>query len=224
MKIALIFLLSITLHGAFSVKYIKSAKSTSVRRPASFATDVQNLLKDMASANGYTGRFDRCHVVPWKFIGHMIEEYAKGKLAKTRMITFVNDLARIHYGAAYYDVLSKATQKSLRDMTSDYKAGALAAVGTRNMKELAKMLYNMPSNLYPGDPTNNRSIQNNLDPPKEESGTGGRSQDAVPSAVTLLTKYSRNGLTAKDDPSAPGRRVKSSDKPPGDTTGDYVNI
>ena len=226
MKISIIFLLSIALHGVFTVNAVKSPKTKKlpgVTRPG-FDKDVNNLIKDMANVNGYTAKFDRCHVVPWKFIATMVDEFTNGNLPKGRMNTFIKDLARIHKSASFYYALSKTTKKTLENLTNNYKTNALAAVKAKDPKKLARMLFNIPSNLYPGDRRNNRSIQDNLDPPKEELGSGGRSNEAVQGAKTFLAKYAKYGLTAKDDPSAPGVKVKSSDIPPGDTSGDYVKI
>ena len=225
MKISLIFLLSITLHGVFSGRPAATKPpAVKVTRPSSFATRVNDLILDMATANGYSAKFDRCHVVPWKFMATMIENLANGKLPQSKMRSFINDLARIHKSATYYQRLSKATKKTLTDLTNVYKADALAAVKSVRTSALKTALYNMPSNLYPGDRSNNRSIQNNLDPPKAASSSGKRSKEAVQWAKNFLANYAQYGLTALDDPSAPGVKVKSSDIPPGDTSGDYVKI
>ena len=208
-------------------------------------------MVEMARANGYR-KFDKCHIVDWDFIAHMILRYKRGtktrrqmtqfrkhwtltrkrmvqfkirgKLARMQMTQFINDLAKFHRSASFFDALKSATARKLATLTAKYKAEAKKALATGDTRKLARSLFNMPSNLYPGDPRNNRSIKNRLDPPKAESTTGGRSDEATQIAKNLYAKYKRIGLTIYPDPSSPLTRAKSSDKPPGDTSGDYVTI
>ena len=221
MKIISIFLLAIILYEVYSVK--SPPRPPAIARPSGFTTEVGKLLKEMATANGYT-KFDRCHIVPWKFMGSMILDHKNGKISNAKMNKFINDLARIHKSASFYDALPKSTKTELLTLTTKYRDEALALVKSGSTTDLAKRLFNIPSNLYPGDRSNNRSIQNNLDPPKEESASGGSSKRATAIAKLLFKKYEPSGLTAMFDPSAPGVRVKSSDKPPSDKSGDYVKI
>ena len=220
MKIISILLFTIILHEVYSVKIPPPPK---VPRPSAFAAEVNTLLRKMATENGYGTKFDRCHIVPWKFMGDRILDHKNGKMSNTKMNNFIKDLAKIHKSASFYQELQKSTKAELETLTTKYKNDALAAVKTGDTNKLAKSLFNMASNLYPGDRSNNRSIQNNLDPPKEESTTGGRSTEATPIAKLLYRKYQPDGLTAMHDPSTPAN-VKSSDKPPGDTSGDYAKI
>ena len=218
MKIILLFT-ALTLQAVASSEIVKRAKPPApIPRPSSFASDVNKLLSDMADENKYNKKFDRCHILPWQFLRDMITKYSSNT---RRMQTFINDLSQIHTGATYYLVLKSATRKTLRSLTAKYRTEALKALTNGNTKELANKLYNMPSNLYPGDPTNNRSIQNNIDAPKEDSS--GRSTTASAVAKMLFTTYRVEGLTMLSKPGDP-TMAKTSDKPPGDTTGDYVTI
>ena len=99
----------------------------------------------------------------------------------------------------------------------------MAAIESRSMTTLAKSLFNIPSNLYPGDQNNNRLLQGRLDPPKHERTTGGRSNDASNHAKALYAKYQEDELQIYPDPSS-STRALSSDKPPDDESNDYVTI
>jgi len=246
MKLTFIFLFLFTLHIVHCARV-----SSRVPRPRSFSAEVRVLVVEMARANGYK-KFDKCHIVDWDFIAHMILRYKRGtlarrriaqfykrgtltkrrmaqfykhgKLARNQMTQFINDLAKIHRSASFFDALKSATTRKLVTLTVKYKAAAKKALATGNTQKLAKALFNIPSNLYPGDQRNNRSIKNRLDPPKAELVTGGRSDEATRIAKNLYAKYKRLGLAIYPDPSSPLTRAKSSDKPPGDTSGDYVTI
>ena len=218
MKITLIFLFFFALHIVHSLK-----APPKPQRPRSFSTEVRVLLAKMAKENGYM-KFDKCHIVDWDFMAKMILRYKSGTLTKTEMTKFINNLAKIHKSASFYDALKGTTRKELVTLTNKYHADAKRALATRNTLKLARSLFNMPSNLYPGDQSNNRSIKNRLDPPKADSGTGGRSDEATQHAKHLYAKYKADGLNIYPDPSSPTTRAKSSDTPPGDTSGDYVTI
>ena len=82
----------------------------------------------------------------------------------------------------------------------------------------------MPSNLYPGESSRNRSIQNNLDPPKKASATGDRTNEATTRAQLLYKKYKDAGLTVVNEPGGDGTKIKSADKPPNDGSDDYITI
>jgi len=213
MRLAIFLLLSFTLHAVLSTK---------PKRPSNFATDVKDLLADMASANWY-GKFDKCHIVHWDFMAKMINEYDSGTRTKQDMIIFINDLAKIHTDASFYKTLTACTKTELKTLTTTYHSKATAALGSNDMTELAKALFNIPSNLYPGNLSNNRSIKNRLDPPKAVSKTV-RSDDATQTAKALYKKYHGYGLNIYPDPASPLTRAKSSDIPPGDASGDYVTI
>ena len=179
-------------------------------------------MADMAAANWY-GKFDKCHIVHWDFMADMIEQYDSGTRTKAYMTTFINNLAKIHTDASFYKALTACTRKELKTLTTTFHTKATAALGSGDMKELAKALFNMPSNLYPGNLSNNRSIKNRLDPPKKGSNTV-RTDDGTKTAKALYAKYYPHGLNIYPDPSSPLTRAKSSDTPPGDTSGDYVTI
>ena len=222
MKIIFLLFTALTLQAVASSEIVKRAKPPApIPRPRSFASDVNKLLSDMADENKYMKKFDRCHILPWQFLRDMITKYNSNQINKNQMKTFINDLSQIHTGATYYVVLRSSTRKTLKSLTSKYCTEALKALDNGNTKELANKLYNMPSNLYPGDPTNNRSIQNNIDAPKEDSS--GRSTTASAVAKMLFTTYRVHGLTMLSKP-GDSTMAKTSDKPPGDTTGDYVTI
>ena len=143
--------------------YLHAVVSQTLKRPSNFDNEVDSLLMKMATANGYgAGQFHRCHIVPWKFIADMYD-----KLGNSNMIKFIDDLAKIHKDASFYDALDKGTQDTLDEVTNDYLLRAKEHLENGNTAELAKDLYNLPSNLYPGNPSNNLSIQGNLDPPRK---------------------------------------------------------
>ena len=213
MKLATFLLFLFTLHTALS---------TRPSRPSNFASEVRDLLADMAAANGY-GRFDKCHIVHWDFMADMIEQYDSGTRTTAYMTTFINDLAKIHTDASFYKALTGNTNAELKTLATKYQGKATAALGSGDMKELAKALFNIPSNLYPGDFSNNRSIKNRLDPPKKGSKTV-RTDDGTKTAKALYAKYHPHGLNIYPDPSSPLTRAKSSDIPPGDTSGDFVTV
>ena len=218
MKITFVFLLFFTLHAVHSLKAPPKAK-----RPSSFPRNVIVLLKKMSIENGYVN-FDKCHIVNWDFIAKMVQKYKSGTLTKTEMTKFINNLAKIHKSASFYDALKATTRRELVTLTNKYHADAKHALATGKMWMLERSLFSIPSNLYPGDQSNNRSIKNRLDPPKAESTTGGRSDEATQHAKHLYAKYKADGLNIYPDPSSPTTRAKSSDTPPGDTSGDYVTI
>jgi len=213
MRFAIFLLLTFTLQAVLSTK---------PKRPSNFATEVKDLLADMATANGY-GKFDKCHIVHWDFMADMIDEYDRGARSKADMTTFINDLASIHTDASFYKTLTPSTKTDLSTLTTKYQGKATAALGSNDMTELAKALFNIPSNLYPGNLSNNRSIKNRLDPPKAGSKTV-RTDDATQTAKDLYRDYKGDGLNIYPDPASPATRAKSSDIPPGDTSGDYVTI
>ena len=163
MKISTLLFAAFILQAVASSEIVERGKPPApIPRPSSFASDVNGVLSDMANANKYT-RFDRCHVIPWQFLRDMIVKYNSKKITKAVMQKFVDDLAQIHKSAAFYTVLKSTTRKTLSTLTTKYHTNAINALSSGNTKELVKNLYNMPSNLYPGDPGNNRSIQDNFD-------------------------------------------------------------
>ena len=170
----------------------------------------------MATANGYGGEFQGCHIVPWNFIAKMYDQ-----LSKSKMNEFIDDLAMIHTDASFYDALDQTTKDELDELTNTYQLKAKEHLDEGNTVELRKDLYNIPSNLYPGDSSNNQSIQGNLDPPRKGTESA-RSDDATDQAKALYVKYNVKGLGIRSDSSSPPR-AKSSDKPPG-ATKDYVTI
>ena len=223
MKISLILLFAFVLHTVSSSTIPKRGKPAAGRsRPANFDKAVNSLLAQMATVNGYT-KFHRCHILPWQFLKSMVDMYTQKKVTKSVMTSFINDLAKIHKGAAYYSALTAAMKSTLASLTSKYKADAIQAVNSMDTRKLEKSVYNMPSNLYPGDPRNNMSIQDNIDAPKEATSSGGRSTDATTTAKNLFSKYKSYGLTKLNKP-GDATMAKSSDKPPRDTTGDYVKL
>jgi len=213
MRLAIFLLLSFTLHAVLSTK---------PKRPSGFDKEVKDLLADMATANGY-GRFDKCHIVHWDFMADMIDDYDTGKRTNAEMSTFIDDLAKIHTDASFYQTLTPSTKTDLKTLTTTYHTKATAALVSNDMADLAKALFNIPSNLYPGNLSNNRSIKNRLDPPKAGSKTV-RTSDATKTAKALYKDYQKWGLNIYPDPASPATRAKSSDIPPGDTSGDYVKV
>ena len=224
MKIGIIFLLVLALHAASSSELsARARKPPTIPRPSSFSSKVVALLGQMAKANRYT-RYDKCHIIPWQFMRDMVVKYSNKQISKGVMKTFIKGIAQIHKDAAFYDALPRATKTTLATLTKMYETDAQNALTSGNMKLLITSLFNMPSNLYPGDPSNNRSIRNNIDAPKELASSGfGRTTDATTVAKRLFAKYSRYGLTKFSKPGS-FTMAKTSDKPPGDTTGDYVTI
>ena len=226
MKICCLLITAFILRAVASSEIVKRAKPPfKISRPSCFASDVNGLLTGIAKENRYpNSKFDRCHVVPWQYLRDMIVKYANNAISLTTMRNFVDDLAQIHKSATFYKVLKPGTKATLTALTDKYRKNAIKALTSGKFTELAKQLYNMPSNLYPGDPGNNRSIKDNFDAPKEDSATGGRSTTASAVAKMLFAKYGKTmGLTKLDKP-GDQTMAKTSDKPPGDTTGDYVTV
>ena len=180
----------------------------------------------MAADNEYVS-YHKCHIVPWKFIEKVIGLYATGPLTRAReedMLTFINDLAVIHDDASFYDALDPYIKHKLGVLTTGYQNKAKEALGNGNMEELAKTLNSIPSNLYPCDPHNNLSIQDNLDPPRKGTKSA-RSGDATKQAKALYEKYHQEGLDISLDINKTPDKAKSSDKPPNSYIVDaFVNI
>ena len=228
MKIGIIFLLAVITHAVFSVKRPAKAKPiypktklVNIKRP-NFYSPITELLNDMAEDNGYKA-FDKCHVLSWKFMQEVVAKHWSKKVDKKYMQQFILQLATKHTDAAFYKALSPTTKKDLLTLTKDFKERALDALDAEDSKQLQKYLFNMPSNLYPGDSTRNRMIQENLDPPKKASPTGARTNEASLRAKLLYKKYRGRGLTVKPDPTNVAM-VLSSDKPPKDKSKDYIKI
>ena len=206
MRAIILLLLALALHAFLS---------QALARP-NFKADVNDLLQKMATQNGYT-LFHKCHIVPWNFIENTIDNGDKAKIE-----AFIEDLAKIHTDASFYNALKKDTQTNLDEMTNDYKSDARTHLQNGETNNLKKDLFNIPSNLYPGDPSNNMSIQGNLDPPRKKTTTGGRSNDATDQAKALYKKYQGDGLSiSSDDPTS--LIAKSSDKLP-NTDENYVTM
>lgn len=232
MKITILVLITLIIHAALSVKQMKKVKPKKsvypttklapLRRPASFFVDVRGLMKSIAASNGYKS-FDKCHIVPWKFIQEMVAKHWAKRISQSQMELFINALSSIHYDAAYYKSARADDKKKLSALVKDYQKRALDALKKGDSRELLKLLFNMPSNLCPGDSSLNRSIQNNFDPPRKQTIFGRRSADATAKAKVLFQKYSRLGLTAIQHPITP-TSIKSSDKPPMYTYSDFVKI
>ena len=228
MKIYAIFLIGFIIHAVLSAKgkrptpkYPKRQLGTT-SRPRGFKSEVTQLLSEMATDNNYIV-YDKCHIVPWKFMKDMVVSHWAHGQTKAEMRAFIKKLGIIHKSAAYYKALKDDTQKELSKLALTYTTRALSALREEDSYELLKCLFNMPSNLYPGNPSNNRSIKDNLDPPKEASKLNmRRTRQASEQAKKLFKAYEVHGLTTK--PAPYGTRIKSADKPPGDTTGDYVTI
>jgi len=223
MKSIVIFLFLFCIHAAFSGKPKAKPPPAKPSRPKTFTKEVTDLMSTFAKSNGYK-KFDKCHIVHWDFMATITQSYLSGTVTKKQMTTFINDLAKIHTDASYYDELTGAMKTKLKTMTAKYKKDALNALASGDIGDLTKFLYNMPSNLYPGNLSNNRSIKNRLDPPKKEAATGGRSDDGTKISKYWYKTYKKLGLNIYPDPSSPTTRAKSSDKPPGDTSGDYVTV
>ena len=232
MRIYTIILLCIIVHVVLSAKgkQVKKPKPRYPKkqlgpttRPRAFTGEVTRLISSMANENGYR-IYDKCHILPWKFIRDMVVSHWTRGITRNQMRAFIKDLGSIHTSATYYKVLRPATKARLYILSKAYTVKALAALEKENSSLLLKYLFNMPSNLYPGNSANNRSIKDNLDPPKEGNKRVQRLRTKVASkqAKKLYKSYKRYGLTTKPEPN--GNRIKTSDKPPGDRTGDYVTI
>ena len=182
----------------------------------------------------YPRTFHKCHIIPFGFIQRMFSENGKDR---KMMEEFIKDLAKIHTTAAFYKALHPTVQKKLEGLTVQYETAAITAYENRDEKKLGIALFNMPSNLYPGDPDNNVSIGNNLDPPKEAAQHEGkpprkkgpgqdikrRTERADYLATELFQKYHINGLEIKTDGSN-HNRAKTSDKTKKEPNGDFVYI
>ena len=153
----------------------------------------------------------------------MVVIYKEKKVTKSLTTSFISDLAKFHKGTAYYSALTAAMNSTLASLTRKYQADAMQAVNSRDTVKLEKLMYNIPSNLYQGDPTKNISIQNNIDTSKVKRSSGGRSTDAKTTAVNLFSKYKSYGLI-KFNKQGDTAMAKSSDKPPHNTTGDYIKL
>ena len=237
MKISIIILLGFIIQVGLSAKgrpvrkprlpslssYPKT-KLGSTARPRSFHSEIKGLLSKMAKENGYT-EYDKCHIIPWQFMKDMVVKHWQHRITNKTMHTFILNLADSHSTAAFYKALSDDTQKALTKSANKYKKCALDALNRGDSTDLLKCLFNMPSNLYPGDPSNNRSIKDNLDPPKEANKrSGARTGKASRKAEALYQLYTSLGLTTKDEVNGNDIRIKTADKPPGDHTGDFITI
>ena len=220
------------LHAASSSPPIKPEPidAASIKRP-DFKKDVEDILDDMGKYNKYEfnpkdkgGRkrpFDKCHIIPFGFMKKMIDEYSHDNFKSDIMEEFILDLAKMHTTAAFFSALPDTTQKEIGRLAKKYYDNAKSAFEVGDLLMLAKTLFNMPSNLYPGDHDNNNDIGNNIDPPKEGIGKT-RTKEASKVAKELFNKYKPYGLTEKSDGKL--NMAKTSDKPIGDDTGDYVSI
>ena len=234
MKISIIILLGFIIQVGFSAKgrpvrkprvpsYPKTKLGSTVR-PRAFYSEIRALLSDMAKENGYT-KYDKCHIIPWQFIKDMVVKHWQHRITKKTLQNFILNLADSHSTAAFYKALSDDTQKTLTKRANEYKKCALDALDRGDSTDLLKWLFNMPSNLYPGDPSNNRSIKDNLDPPKDANKRNrARTGKASRKAEAMYKLYTPFGLTTKDEVNGNGIRIKTADKPPGDHTGDFITI
>ena len=194
------------------------AAADDLERPK-FYDRVHKLLGNVGEENNYVkGTFDRCHIVPWAFIKDKINQ-------NKNLDDFIDDLAKIHDDAAYYKNVKTENQEKIKKFTEEYKDAAKEAIKNKNMKaadkkNLAKILFNFPSNLYPGNRAIDNEIDNNLDPPKKVKGNKERSNEATDHAKELYKKYKNCGLNIKEN----SGKALSSDKPPGDASDKYITI
>lgn len=208
-----------------------SGKSTTRKFPRpTFFGKVNSLLDDMAEDNGYSWRekrnYHKCHIVPWNFMEQMIRQFNSKKLSSTTGVTlnvtlnFIEDLTTIHVDATFYKNLGGDTSKKLKDRVKDEREIALALLDqffylktNKDIREqkykLLKRLFNMPSNLFPGNAPSNMGIKDRFDPPRKDR-KGSRSNAATTKAKDIFKKYQSNGLIGYNDKTYPAK-IKSSD-------------
>ena len=219
-NIIVIFLLSSILYEAFSAK---TAPRNGAKR--SFKNKIRTLFDAVAVANKYQispRNFDLCHIVPAKFINKMVDQYSNKQISTIKMNKFINDLAKVEKKAAFYYLSPLPTKLDLETLTQENKEEAIDFMNKGNIEGLKEALYNMPSNLFPGSSSINRSIQDNIDPPKV-MGPDGRLNEATSNAKELYENYKEDGLT-KVNKEGDTTMAKSSDSPPGDDSDLYVKM
>ena len=194
--IVIFFLLSAILHESFSAT--NSSSTSEMQEPSSVPSEVENLLEEMAKANGYTD-YDTCHIVPWSFIKKMALDSKNETISNRTLSTFIEDLAKIHEDAAFYDPLSSDTKGKLENLTKKYQEGAETAMNDGNMEEAATALYNMPSNMFPCSKNNTSGNTDTLNPPKA-MGSGNGTAEVSSNAKKLYETYEEYGLTKLDKP------------------------
>ena len=190
-------------------------------RPYDFDPNVKMLLEKMAHANGYRlNIYDSCHIVPWKFIKDMVN-------IKSNLKDFINDLAVIHDDAAFFKKLGETEKRDIRKYTKEYQKEAIRYDIHRDKENLKTMLFNFPSNLYPGNGRINKKIAEKFDPPRKGKEIDSlnneikRVGEASRHAKDLYKKYKALGLQIVADRSG---KALSSDKPPGDDSYEYIEI
>lgn len=179
----------------------------------SFTNEVTGLLKDMAQDNGYTS-FDKCHVIPWQFIQNQVQNNFQNN--KPYLQELIDDLSEKHSDATFYKKHKGSTRTTLNSLINRYKTKANQAL-QNDEAGLLKALFNMPSNLFPGDSSINKSVQGNFDAPRKGTASS-RGDQATKQAKELWVKYQGDGLTVRIDLNnrPKGTWAKSSDNPPTD--------
>lgn len=180
-----------------------------MEEPSPISTEVDKLLEEMAKANGYTD-FDKCHIVPWSFIKKMVLDNKNEKISNSTLSTFIEDLAKNHEDAEFYDALLSTTKENLENLTKKYKEEAESAKEDGNMEQLATALYNMPSNLYPCHMNNTGDNKDALNSPKAKGSGKNGTANATANTKKLFDTYEEYGLTKLDKP-GDGDMMKSSD-------------
>ena len=213
----------------FNLELSVESTTTHFRRPR-FSAKINGLLDSMAKDNAYSWtkkrNYHKCHIVPWNFMEQMISKFNTKNLSSTTGITFnvtlnfIEDLSKIHVDATFYKNLGITTSKKLRDTVKEKRLIALDLLDyfllkrtTKETKErkylLLQTLFNMPSNLFPGNAPSNMGIKDRFDPPRKDT-KGSRSMDATKTAKDIFKKYENDGLVGFKDTSDPNK-IKSSD-------------
>ena len=182
----------------------------------SFEGKTRKILGKMASENEYSlGGYTICHIVPWQFIEDMIKDMINDS---ENFDTFIDDLATIHTDAAFYKKLSDKSKTDIDSITEEYKTAAKKAARDKDMNMLANTLFNIPSNLFPGDNAITGKIgERQMNPPKKGVGAH-RINQATDHAKQLYKSYHDSGLEIHSDRLG---RALSSDRPP---KNDYITI
>ena len=93
------------------------------------------------------------------------------------------NIGKIHEDAAYFKNLNHETQFEYEKRAKEYIEEGNKALENRDEKN------NILGNLFPGDPSTNQTIKDNLDPPKRQiwQESQPRKQQKMPSFSTRYT-------------------------------------
>ena len=184
-----------------------------------YVPETYKILKEMATANNYKvyqiHGHEEYNIVPRAFIESMIN-------SKRNLNELIDDLAKIHEDAAFYEKLNPETKEKIKKETEIQKSKAREAVKNNEMKYLRSLLFNIPSNLYPVNRSIKTKIPGKFDPPrkgmKTRDGNVERLPEASKIAKYLYNKYKALGLEIAADDLG---RAQTSDVPPKDV---YITI